>query len=234
MLNNYKYYKTESCIHKLNPLCKILISIIFIVMVLLTFSIKSVLALFLVLSFIIGLSNIPYKKIFNPIWSIKYIILIIFLVSLPFGINNSIILILKICLITIYYSILIMSTKVNELIKGFYSLYKPLKIFGIEIDRLSIDSALFLNFIPFYIREYKTTKIKLLSRGFENSFKNAIYKNINLISITYKNILKKRDIMLIRGITFDKNNFVWHLSDVYIVMCHIVVLVLVLVKEVVV
>lgn len=230
MLNSFKYYKTESCIHLINPVCKILISIIFIIMLLITFSMKSIIAMSLILSFIIGLSNVPYSYLIKPIWDIKILLLLIFIISLPFSFHNSIILISKIIIITIYYSILIMSTKIIDLTKGFYTIYKPLKIFGVEIDKLSIISALFVNFIPFYLQEKNSLKTTVQNQN----IKNKLYNNIRIINITYNNILKKRDIMLIRGILSYENNYKWQLSDIYIIMCHIVVLTLVLIKEVVV
>ena len=75
--NSFKYYSVESFIHSLNPLCKLLVFIIFIFMIIFSTSFKSIVALFIAISFIIGLSNIPYKLLFNSISCFKYFVLVL-------------------------------------------------------------------------------------------------------------------------------------------------------------
>lgn len=225
--NHFKYYKVDSCIHSLNPLCKILLFFIFILITLFSSSIKSFVALFIVLSFIVGLSNVPYKKLFSFIWSIKYFLVFVLLISLFFKSY----LIFRFCFIVLYYQILVISTRFQDFVKGFYLLFSPLKVFGISIHRICVNCSLILYFIPFFVSEYECAQ---LNYSFEHGLKNIFYFFVNVFFSTYRKIVKKRDIMLMRGFSFNDSSFAWRLSDVYIVVCYLMVLVLVLVKEVVV
>ena len=232
MLNDsFKYYNVSSYIHSFNPLCKIVVFIIFLVMVIFCSSFKGIIALSLVLSFIIGLSKIPYKIIFKPIWCIRYLLLVLFVIGLFF---NSFI-VFKICFIIVFYNIFVMTTSINDCIFGFYSLFLPFKVFGFFIDKISIYCGLFLNFIPFFIDEYRSYSLVLVSRGIcDNKFKDRFCSFINVFSSTYRKVLNKCDIMYVRGLSISKVSFSFKLTDVYMVICNLVVLVLVLVKEVVV
>ena len=236
MLNNcFKYYKTDSFIHSINPLCKILMSIIFIVISIFSISVKSVIALLLVMMFIVGLSNIPYKILFAPIYKLRYFFLILFLICLFFGFFNSFCIVSKICLLFLYYVILMKSTKLDDFIRGFYGLLYPLNFFGFPISIWSINCAFVVNFISFCIDEYNIIyKLKLSKDAFNNGLKNKVYVFFHVFLSAYKNALKKRNYIIIRGFNFFDDDYKWRLSDGYIVMCNLIVLVLVLVKEVVV
>ena len=236
MLNNYfKYYKTDSFMHSLNPLCKILISIILIFISIFSVSIKSVFALSLVMMFIVCLSNIPYKILFEPFYKIRYFLLIIFLLFLPLGFINSFCIIYKFCILLLFYLILMKCTKFNDFIKGFYYLLFPFSFFGFPIRFWAIDCALVINFISFYIDEYNNTfKLQFSRNSLKKDFKERVYLLFRILFKTYKNALKKRDYIYIRGFNFYDDDYKFRLSDAYVVMCNLIVLVLVLVKEVVV
>ena len=236
MLNNFfKYYKTDSFIHSINPLGKILMFIIFIFISIFSTSIKSVIALFIVMMFIVGLSNIPYKNLFEPFCKFKFFFLILFLLCMFFGFFNSICIVLKISLLFLYYIILMKSTKVDDFIKGFYFLLFPFRFFGFSIDIWSINFALVFDFPSLVIDEFNKLYRLRLSRNLLNcDFKVDFYLFFRIFSNAYKCALSKRNNIIIRGFNFIDDDYKWRLSDAYIVMCNLIVLVLVLVKEVVV
>lgn len=250
MLNgNYsRYYNTYSVVHLLNPLCKLLASLIYILMVIMSSNMVVILALFLIMLFVINISNVPIKFYFKPLFGMKVLFLFIIIINLIFGVDfyNSLVMISKICLIVIYSSLLLFTTTTNDLALGISSLLRPLSIFNVSISKISMSIALSLNFIPIlYLQSSKIIKSQL-SRGFDYKKGNFKQKVLGIKSIfipMFILAMKRADdianAMEVKQFSFnDKRSnvrgFKWHFEDAYMLTVHLVVLVLVLVKEVVV
>lgn len=242
-----RYYNTYSKIHVLNPLCKILALIIFVIMVLMCSNISVICALSLILVFIITLSNVSFKKYFKPLWGMKVLFIFIILINFLFHVSiySSFIMICKICLIVLYSSVLLFTTTTNQLAFGFSSLFRPLAIFGFPVSKFSMAIALSINFIPsLFLQSNKILKSQM-SRGFnydKGSFKDRVVAIksivIPMFVLSIKRADKVADAMEVKQFNFncDRSNLKaegWHFSDVYMLACHLMIFVLVLVKEVV-
>ena len=242
-----RYCNLHSPIHLLNPLCKILALIIFTVMVVMGSSVKVMLSLFLVLIFVISISNVNYKYFFSILFNMKVLIICIFLLNILFGVSfySGFIMICKVVLITLYSSALLFTTTTNELAFGFSLLFRPLSTFGVPITKISMAIALSINFIPsLFYSSNKVLKAQM-SRGFnykKGSFKDKIIGIKSVFIPVFISSIKRADdvadSMEVKNFNFDSERssikgFRWYFNDVYMIVCHLIVLVLVLVKEVV-
>lgn len=246
--NFSRYYNTYSMVHLLNPLCKILASLIYILMVIMSSNLVVILALFLIMMFVINISNVPLMFYFKPLFSMKILFLFIIIINLLFGVSfyNSLVMISKICLIIIYSSLLIFTTTTNNLALGISSLLRPLGFFNVPVSKISMAIALSLNFIPILIQQSSKIIKSQTSRGFDykrGSFKQKILGIKSIFIPMFVLAMKRADdvsnAMEVKQFSFnDKRSNIrglkWHFEDAYMLTVHLVVLVLVLVKEVVV
>lgn len=245
--NFSKYYDTYSIIHMLNPLCKILISLIFIFMVMLCSNFIVCFSLFLILLVLINISNIPFNYFFKPIFNMKLLFIFIIIIDLIFKISvfNSFISIFKISLIVIYTSLLIYTTTSNELTLGFSMLLSPLSIFNFPVLKISMTISLSLNFIScLFLQANKILKSQT-SRGFNYNTKSFKQKIIGIksifIPVVVSSMKRAEDIgnmIEVKNFDFNKErssvkSLKWHYEDIYVLCFHLIIFVFVLVKEVI-
>ena len=246
MLNDFsRYYNTVSYMHSLNPLTKILASLIYILMVCLSSCFSVLFSLFLILIFIIVLSNIPITNFLKPIYSMKVLLLFILVINLICGLSiyDSLIIFFKVILIVIYSSFLIYTTTTRDLANGFCSLLFPLSIFNVPIKKISMAIALSLSFIPGMFSETNKIIKSQMCRGFnykDGNFKDKILgiKSIfvPMFVMAFRRADRVSDILEINNFSFNNNNikgFRWCVIDSYMILCHLTIFVFVLIKEVV-
>lgn len=242
-----RYYNTNSIVHMINPLCKILAMLIFVVMSMVGSCVRVMCGLSIILFFLMVLSLVPLKKYLSSVYSMKFLLLVIFFINILFGgsIYNSFIMLCRVCLVLMYFSLLLYTTTTNELALGFSSLLRPLGIFGFPVSKVSMAIALSLNFIPILFMESGKIIKSQTSRGFnyrDGSFKDRIngFKSvvIPMFVLSMKRADSISDAMEVKQFSFNSNRSSikgvrWHLSDFYMIGCHLLVLVFVLIKEVV-
>ena len=193
-----RYYNTNSIIHNLNPLNKIICILLFTFMVLFTNNILLLLLLVLFVSILVGMSNID---IITYIKSYKYIIpfiLFIFIIDLIFSnIEASIISILKLILFVSYSTLILYTTKPNDLTYGLEKFLYPLKIFGVNTNSIALTISLAIRFIPTIFIEGEKVYKSQISRGltFDGTFKEKIDKLISLIIPIFNMSLKRSEIV---------------------------------------
>lgn len=125
MLNNIKanfYYKISSHQHEMNPLIKIICSLIFIIILLLAKSIWLNLILITLLLINMLVSNIPFKIYLKVIKNSLIFSIIIFLLNLLFGnsLLNSILVLIKIIEVILSSTIILVTTKPLMIQKVFH------------------------------------------------------------------------------------------------------------------
>ena len=242
-----RYYNTNSIVHMINPLCKILAMLIFVVMSMVGSCVRVMCGLSIILFFLMVLSLVPLKKYLSSIYSMKFLLFVIFFINILFGVSiyNSFIMLCRVCLVLMYFSLLLYTTTTNELALGFSSLLRPLGIFGFPVSKVSMTIALSLNFIPILFMESGKIIKSQTSRGFnyrDGSFKDRIngFKSvvIPMFVLSMKRADSISDAMEVKQFSFNSNRSSikgvrWHLSDFYMIGCHLLVLVFVLIKEVV-
>lgn len=230
--NLFRYYNTSSIIHSLNPLCKLLGLFIFLFMIIVCSSVRGICGLSLVLLYIMVISNISFKDYFKILWFFRYFILFIFLIGLFFGIYSDFILVCRLCLCFLYFSVLYFTTSLSEISSGFSLLFRPFSF--LCLSKFSNYFTRIFCFVPFIFSEYYRISRSQLSRGLNycDSFSNRVlcYKTAFISSI----VLTFRKIKGLR-LNYDSGcvDFEWHVRDVYMIACHLLVLVFVLIKEVV-
>lgn len=242
-----RYYNIDSPIHKLNPLCKILASIVFLVMVLISSRIKVIISLFLILSFIITISNVPFNYYLNPIFSMKVLFIFLFIINLIFGVSvyNSFVMISKIILVVMYSSVLLFTTTTNSLAYGISSFLRTLSFIGFPVSKVSMAIALSLNFIPTMFDSSNKIMKSQMSRGFnykEGSFKDRIVGIKSIFIPMFISSIKRADAvsdaMEVKNFSFDGDrsdiiDYRWRFNDFYMITSHLALFILVLIKEVV-
>ena len=245
--NFSRYYNTASIIHFINPLCKVLALLIFVIMVMMCSSIRVICGLSSILLFIIVISNVPFKNYLCPLWSMKILFFFVFFINLLFGLGvyNSFVMICRVCLVVMYSSVLLYTTTTNELALGISSLIRPFSFLGFSVSRVSMAIALALNFVPSLFSISNKIIKSQTSRGFNyksSSFKDKILGIKSVFIPMFVLALKRADnvsdAMELKQFSFNRerstiNVLTWHINDIYMIFCHILVLIFVLVKEVV-
>ena len=242
-----RYYNTNSVIHMINPLCKILALLIFVVMSMVGSCVRVMCGLSIILLFIMALSGVSLKKYLLSIFSMKILFLIVFIINVLFGVSiySSFIMVCRICLVVLYSSVLLYTTTTNELALGFSSFLRPLGYLGFPVSKVSMAIALSLNFVPILFMESNKIIKSQTSRGFNyksGSFKDRIVGMRSVIIPMFVLSMKRADsvsdAMEVKQFSFDSSRssikgIRWHLGDFYMIGCHLLVLIFVLIKEVV-
>lgn len=242
-----RYYNTNSIIHMINPLCKILALFLFFIMTMFGSCIRVMCGLSIILLFIMVLSLIPLNKYLFSIYSMKILLLFIFIINILFGVSfySSFVMVCRVCLLVLYSSVLLYTTTTNELALGFSSFLRPLGIFGFPVSKVSMAIALSLNFVPILFTESNKIIRSQSSRGF--NYKNGSFKDkivglksivIPMFVLAFKRADSVSDAMEVKQFSFESNRSSvkgvrWHAGDFYMIGCHLLVLVFVLIKEVV-
>lgn len=191
-----KYYNTESLIHNINPVCKIICVLIFTFLTLFSSNIVFLLVLLLFLILIILLSNVRIDLYLNNLKFILPMILFIFIINLILSnIYSTILSILKLILFILYSQILLYTTKPNDLTYGLELFLSPLKIFNIKVSSLALTISLALRFIPtIFIESSKILKAQI-SRGlnFDGSLSEKCDKIVSVIFPIFNLSLKRSE-----------------------------------------
>jgi len=245
--NFSRYYNISSVIHSLNPLCKILALLLFVIMSIMASNIREMCCLFIVLVFIISLSNVSIIKYIRPIYSMRFLFILVFIINILFGVSvyDSFIIICRICLVVMYSSVLLFTTTTNGIAYGFSSLFRPLGVFGFPVYRVSMAIALSLNFVPNLFFESNRIIKSQISRGL-NYNGGSLFDRIviikNVFIPMFVNSIKRSyrisDAMKVKSFGFNCDrssikSFRWSISDFYMITCHLMVFVFVLIREVV-
>ena len=203
MLNSFtigSYYSVDSKIHHLHPLTKIICSLLAIISVVNTNSYIYVLILIALFCGIIYLSKIPFKYFTKAIISAKYFLLSILIINIIFSgsIISGVFIILKMLLIIIISSILLFTTKIDEMIKGLQLFLRPLNILKISSDKVALSLVLSIHFVPILLEQANHIIKAQSSRGLnfsELSIKDKL-KSFKVILFPMFSIsLKKADII---------------------------------------
>ncbi len=153
MLDNVvigRYFDIDSRLHELNPIIKF---ICFILIIIVSFLLNNYIAI-LVLLFLtilnILMSNVKLSFYLKNILSMKVLIIFILLINLIFGssIYDIMLVILQLLIIILNTSVLLYTTKQSDLIYGLEKLFYPLKIFKINPKKIALILTLAIRFIP--------------------------------------------------------------------------------------
>lgn len=233
MLNNiqiFRYIETNSLIHKINPLNKLLTLIIFTILILNINNIYFHIIIILYLCILIKLSKIEINKYLKSIKTILYLLISVFIINIIFKVNiiTTLINIFRIVEIVIYSSLIMMTTKTNQLIYGLDKILLPLKIFKINTNKIIFILTMAIKFIPIVIEQINTILKGLISKGIR---KNKILVLSAIIIPTINLLLRKTDLLSdelelkLYNYNIEIQKYSWKKIDTIIILIHLGILI---------
>lgn len=251
MLNNIvlgRYYPIKSLIHSMNPTSKIICVFLFVIITIINNSFFMNLLLLGLSGVIIWLTNIPVKLYIASLKKMGVFLIFIFLINIIFKMSLIINLsmVIKIVLIVNYSTILTLTTPPTEITYGLEMFLKSLRSLKIPVNKISLSISLALRFIPTILDQATKILKSQASRGidyYNSNFKGKLeaIKSmlIPMISLSIKRADLLADAMEVRLFSFDikRSNYrinKWRLFDTIAVIIHILLIIIIVVKEVIV
>ena len=195
MLSNItlgQYYPVDSRVHRLDPRTKLILSIVFIVAVFLA---KTWVGYGLLFSFIVlaaRLSNVPLKMLFRGLKSLKWILIITFLLNLFFTPGDTVwvsfwviritkeaffqalFYSLRLVFLVIGTSLLTLTTSPVALADAMEILLSPLKVIHFPAHELAMMMTIALRFVPTLLEEADKIMKAQMARGADFESGNLI------------------------------------------------------------
>ena len=250
MLDNVvvgRYYPIKSKIHLMNPLCKIIRLLIYILSLFMASDIYMTIILTIFTLILMYLTNIPSRLYFKTVFSLKYLLLFILVINTICGINilNTIIMITRLSILVIYTTIVTLTTPPTEITYGLEKTFSFLNVFKIPVNKMALSLTLAIRFIPTIIDEANKILKSQASRGIDyyNSNLKGKYVAVKamlfpMINLTIKKADDLADAMEVRlfSINNKRTNYrinKWNMFDNYILFVHIILFIICLIKGVV-
>ena len=241
MYNNYsifEYYSVSSKIHKLSSIYKIISLIILIVALLLSNSLIDIMVINLYIFVIVLWSNISFRLYLSNLKVFRFWFLIIFVFVSLFSLNILLGLLwtIKVFDLLIYLIIITITTSLNDMVNGFYRLFKPLGAL-FDIKYFSLLFALSFKFFGICYGEYNRIKISQKLRGVRfndmNFFDRVEYFIYGLRPVLKKsidklNLLKKNMYIRDYGVSNYISNYrlnKWRKLDTMLLIVNFLVLI---------
>ena len=202
MLNDVtfgQFYPTQSFVHKLDPRCKILALIAFIVLLFVANNFYSLLLCALVISVSIAAARVPLGRVLRSVKGIIFILIFTAVLNLFFhkgehlltpenwfikiyreGIIFTVFFVLRLFFLVMASSVLTLTTTPVALTDGIESLLKPLKLIRFPVHELALIMSIALRFIPTLIDETNRIISAQKARGADFESGN-IFKRIKAI-----------------------------------------------------
>lgn len=242
-----RYYPITSKIHKMNPLSKIICTVIF---VLLMFLSNDLFFIGLITGFvllIVLMSNIPLKVYLGAIKSLKILIIFIILINIITGVDWQVIVIMvaRLVLVVLYTSVLTLTTPPTELTYGLEKFFTPLRVIGIPVNKMALSLSLAIRFIPTIIDQANKIMKSQTCRGIDYSNSKIKDKITGVKSLMLPMIIhsfRRADELAISmelrlyNIHNKRTNFrmnKWGFFDTYMFLVHAIILVFLIIREVV-
>lgn len=209
-----QYIPGNSFIHKLDPRCKLVATILYMCILFIADSFKGLLLSFLFLALIIYVSKIPFSFIMKSVKAVAILVLItisfnIFLtpgkdiifkmeiinISMQ-GLYFAGITCIRILLLVVGAGMLTYTTSPIEITDGLEKLMAPLNKLSVPVHEISMMMTISLRFIPTLIDETDKIMKAQKSRGAEidtGSLKNRIKNTIPILVPLFINSFKRAD-----------------------------------------
>lgn len=250
MLNNImigKYYPINSKIHQMNPLSKIICTILFIIVTFISSNLVFNVCLLIFISLIVLMSHIPLKVYFRTLTSLKILLLFIIIINILLKVDMTITIItlIRLICIVLYTTVLTLTTPPTEITYGLEQFFVPLRILGIPVNKMALSISLALRFIPTIIDQGNKILKSQASRGIDYNNSNFQGKFLALRAmilpmfiLSFKRADELADSMEVRlyNINTKRTNYrlnKWGFFDTYMVLVHLLILIAIIMKEVV-
>ena len=162
-----RYIETNSWIHQLNSTIKLLALLVISIGL---FMIKNEIVLHIVLLITLLffiMTKIPLLEYIKAMKGSFYIVLLTFLLNLPFSsFDYSFLIAYRIGIMVLITVLLTLTTKSMDLVYAITNLLSPLKLFGVNPRDISLMVGIAINFMPILRREYIIVKQAQMAKGF--------------------------------------------------------------------
>lgn len=197
MLNNIslsRYQNTDSFLHKLNPLQKLISLILCIVIILITSNLFMHSLYVLISILLIIMSKVFFREYVYSLRTMLYLFIGIFLINVLVGVSieNNIINLLKILEVVIFSTLVTLTTQENDVVNAITKILFPLRLFKINTYSIALIFNMTLKFIPCIIDCINKIILTLRSRGV-NFRKNRVLILRTIIIPTFNLTLKRAD-----------------------------------------
>jgi energy-coupling factor transport system permease protein len=196
-----QYYPAESVVHRLDPRVKLFATFLYIVAL---FSFRGLLGFAIItgmMVFMIKISCVPFGYIVKGLKSIVILLLITASFNLLFtssgteywswgifhvtsvGINNAVIMAIRLIYLIIGTSLMTLTTTPNQLTDGLEKSLSPLNRIHVPVHAVAMMMSIALRFIPILVEETDKIMKAQMARGadFENG--NLIQKAKNMVPL---------------------------------------------------
>lgn len=242
MLNNVmigRYYPIQSRVHRMNPIAKVLCTLLFIVAAFLANNLEYNLILFALLMLILFNTRIPFTVYLKTLLSVKWLLLFIVIINLIFknDVTNIVIMVLRIIYILWYTTVLTLTTPPTELTYGLAKVLSPLKLLFVPVNRLALSLTLALRFIPTIIDQSNKILKSQASRGidyYNSGLKGKLLALNSLIVPMFTLTIKRADDLALamdirlynvdsKRVNFRQNK--WRFYDTFLCLIHLAILI---------
>ncbi|MDD4547360.1 MAG: energy-coupling factor transporter transmembrane protein EcfT [Bacilli bacterium] len=242
-----RYYPVTSKIHKMNPLSKIICTVIFVLLMFLSNDLFFIGLITAFVLLIVLMSNVPLKVYLGAIKSLKILIIFIILINIITGVDWQVIVIMvaRLVLVVLYTSVLTLTTPPTELTYGLEKFFTPLRVIGIPVNKMALSLSLAIRFIPTIIDQANKIMKSQTCRGIDYSNSKIKDKITGVKSLMLPMIIhsfRRADELAISmelrlyNIHNKRTNFrmnKWGFFDTYMFLVHAIILIFLIIREVV-
>lgn len=239
-----KYYNVESAVHNMNALFKIICLSIYCILLFLIQDMFLIILMSILLIILLSFSNINYIYYLKTLKIILPLIIFLIIINLIFNISlmHTVISIIKLILIILYSSLISFSTSLKDINEALKKVLYPLRIFGIDSNKVAFSIGLSIRFIPIVLEQSKKVMKAQASRGLDYKNGDIIEKIKSLKSIvipmfilSFKRSDSIADVMELRLYKFDNKSTKISINDldVLLLVSHIMLIMLFIVKYIV-
>lgn len=196
-----QYFPLDSCIHKLDPRAKILLTLAYIIVIFFVDSLPGYLLAGAFSAFVVILSKIPFKIVIKSVKPLFIIIIITAVINLFFtggekivfswkfititetGIVNAVSMALRLLFLVVVSSLLTYTTSPILLTDGIERLLSPFSKIGLPSHELAMMMTIALRFIPTLLEETEKIMMAQKSRGADFESGNLLKRAKALIPV---------------------------------------------------
>lgn len=195
-----QYFPGDSLLYKMDARMKIVLTFLLIVTIFLCKNVTSMLLMIAVTIFLVLVSKVPVKTILKSIKPLAVIIVITAVLNIFYGegdalvelgrfkitvegIKTAIFMAVRIIVLVVISSLLTYTTSPNELTDALERLFKPLKVFKVDVHSIAMTMTIALRFIPTLIEEVQKIMAAQKSRGADMETGSLIHRAKALVPV---------------------------------------------------
>lgn len=250
MLNNVaigRYYSINSPMHSLNPIIKIISTLLFVISVFFADTLTSNLGLFFIITFMTVSSKVPSSVYFKTLKSLRGLLIALFIINIIMGVGvkETAIIVVRLIFIVIYTSMLTLTTSPTEITYGLEKVFSPLKIIKIPVNKMALSLSLAIRFIPTILDQADKILKSQASRGidYNNSKIKGKFMALNamlypMFSLSIKRADDLADAMEVRLFSINSKRTNYRINkvkifDILVLLLHIGIIFLAISKGVI-